>query len=61
MSEAIVTQVKEAPGKFLSAPFMAIVIGVIFLMLVLIVEAYKPGLITGPIRRGLTAVGLKSA
>jgi len=30
-------------------------------MLTLIVEAYKPGLLTGPIRHVLTAVGLKSS
>jgi hypothetical protein len=61
MSESIATQVKEAPGKFLSAPIMAMVIGLIFLVAVLIAEAYKPGLITGPIRRGLSAIGVKSA
>ncbi len=60
MSE-IATQVKDAPKAFLATPIMALVIGLMFLVAVLIAEAYKPGLITGPIRRGLSAIGVKSA
>jgi hypothetical protein len=38
-------------------------VGGIFLtlVLVLLIEAYKPGIITGPIRRLLRAVGVKTA
>jgi hypothetical protein len=38
-------------------------VGSIFLtlVLVLLIEAYKPGIITGPIRRLLQAVGVKTA
>jgi hypothetical protein len=42
-------------------PFAAIGIGFLFLILVLIIEAYKPGLFTGPIRSGLSKLGVKSA
>lgn len=57
----VTTQIKDIPGEIKSMPFMAIGIGVLFLILVLIVEAYKPGLFTGPIRSALTKVGVKSA
>jgi len=65
MAEGAVTQVKEIiPTAFHSArhtPILAL--GIVFLVLfaVLLLEAYKPGLLTGPVRRGLTALGLKSA
>ena len=55
----IATQIKDIPGEVKSMPFMAIGIGVLFLILVLIIEAYKPGLFTGPIRSTLTKIGVK--
>lgn len=59
--EAVTTQVKEIPKVVAKAPLMAILIGLIFLTVVLVVEAYKPGLFTGPISHLLTSIGLKSA
>lgn len=54
-------QLKNVPGDIKRFPYMAIGIGLLFLVLVLIVEAYKPGVITGPIRALLRGLGLKSA
>lgn len=59
--EAVTTQVKEIPKVVAKAPLTAILIGLIFLAVVLIAEAYKPGLFTGPISHLLTAIGLKHA
>lgn len=61
MAEGVVAQIKDVPRVTMSTPILALAIGLAFLVLVLIVEAYKPGLITGPIRHGLTTLGLKSA
>ncbi len=57
----ISTQITDIPKEIKSMPFMALGIGVLFLILVLIIEAYKPGLLTGPIRSALTKIGVKSA
>lgn len=59
--EAVTSQIKEIPQVVTKAPLLFIGLGLLFLMLTLIVEAYKPGLLTGPIRHVLTAVGLKSS
>jgi hypothetical protein len=61
VAEAVTTQIAEAPKKFLTAPVMAVTIGAIFLLLVLFLEAYKPGIITGPFKSLLNAVGVKKA
>jgi len=57
--------VKDIPGTALGAvrhtPILAFGIVMLVLFAVLLLEAYKPGLLTGPVRRGLTALGLKSA
>jgi hypothetical protein len=37
------------------------VVGFLVLFLVLLVEAYKPGLVTGPIKKLLNAIGVKAA
>jgi len=60
MAEGVVAQVESAPKKFLTAPIMALTIGLIFTVFVVLVEIFKPGVITGPIRRGLGLIpGLK--
>jgi len=65
MAESVVTQVKEVPGTIVSTvrrtPVLAIGVMVVTLLLVLLLEAYKPGLITGPLRKLLVAVGVKTA
>ena len=62
---SVVSQVTEAPKVALSSvkskPIMAIGVSFLVLTLVLLIEAYKPGVITGPIRRMLRALGVKTA
>lgn len=58
MAEGIVPQIKAAPGKFLSAPVMAITIGILFTLVVLVIEAKKPGILTGKLRSLLAKVNL---
>ena len=57
----ITTQIEKIPSEIKSMPFMAIGIGLLFLLFVLILEAYKPGLITGPLKAALSKVGVKGA
>lgn len=57
----IIPEVKAAPKQFLSHPVMAVVIGLLFLLMVLFVEAFKPGLVTGPFKALLRAVGVSKA
>jgi hypothetical protein len=66
--EAVGTQAKElvkvpvtGVKELFSAPLVAIGMILFVLFVVLLVEAYKPGLFTGPVRKFLTAVGVKSA
>ena len=66
--EAVTTQLKEIPRvpgevvrSVISAPIAAFAMLVFILLVVLVVEAYKPGLLTGIPRKILTAVGVKSA
>lgn len=59
--EAVSSQIKEIPQVVTKAPLLFIGLGLLFLMLTLLVEAYKPGLLTGPIRHILTAIGVKTA
>lgn len=65
MAESVVTQVKEAPkavvGTLRNSPVKAIGVGFLVLTLVLLIEAWKPGIITSPIRRMLRAIGVKTA
>lgn len=64
MSESVTTQIKEVPGTVVGTlrrtPVLAL--GVMFsvLLIVLLIEAYKPGLITNPIRKLLGVVGVKA-
>ena len=59
--EGVEAQLKEIPKVVAKTPLLFIGLGILFLVIVLIVEAYKPGLLTGPIRHVLTSIGLKSA
>lgn len=61
MAEGAVAEVKSAPKEFVREPWKALAVGLIFLILVLVVEAFKPGLITGPIKSLLSMVGIKSS
>jgi hypothetical protein len=58
MAEGIATQLKEAPKKFLTAPVMAIAIGLMFTLVVLVIEAKKPGILTDKLRALLHKVNL---
>lgn len=58
MAESITTQLKDVPGDIKKYPWTAIGIGFLFLILVLLIEVYKPGLITTPIKNLLAKVGL---
>jgi hypothetical protein len=56
--ESAIGQLKDAPKKFLTAPVMAITIGILFAMVILIIEAKKPGIITDKLRAILHKVNL---
>lgn len=60
MAESAISEIKSAPGEFTHMPWKAITVGLIFLILVLTLEAFKPGLITGPIKSLLNMVGIKA-
>lgn len=55
------TDIVEAPKALVTKPWLALGIGFLFLVIVLIIEAFKPGAITGPIRTLLRKLGLKGA
>lgn len=65
MSEGPIKQLEDVPKTLVNTakgkPFMAIGVAVSVLVIVLIIEAWKPGLITGPIRSGLNKLGIKTA
>lgn len=65
MAEAVLEQVKDIPKTLLNTtkktPVLAIGVAVSVLVIVLLIEAWKPGLITGPIRSGLNKLGIKTA
>jgi hypothetical protein len=61
MAEGVVKEIVTAPKQFLSHPVVAISIGVFFLLMVLLLEAFKPGLVTGPFKSFLRMVGVKGA
>lgn len=64
MAESVVTQVKEVPGTVIHTltrtPVLAIGVMFAVVLIVLLIEAYKPGLITNPIRQLLGVVGVKA-
>jgi hypothetical protein len=60
MAEALGTQAKEGLME-IKSPVRFVVAGLIFLILVIIVEAYKPGAITGPVKSFLGMFGLKTS
>jgi hypothetical protein len=65
MGESVGTQIKDVPGTLVGTvrktPVLAI--GVMFgvLFLVLLLEAYKPGLFTGPVKSFLHMIGVSTA
>ncbi len=59
--EAVTAQIKEIPKVVVKAPLMFIGLGLLFLLLTLLVETYKPGLLTGPLSHLLLSLGLKQA
>ncbi len=66
MAESVVAQVKEgladlSPKKALHKPVTMAVVVIGVLTIVLLLEAFKPGLLTGPIRAGLRKLGVKTA
>lgn len=61
MAEGVIADVKAVPGDIRHHTMKFVVGGLVFLLLVLILEAYKPGLITGPIKNLLGMVGIKSS
>lgn len=64
MAEGVVGQVTGAPGAIISTvktrPVAAVAIFFFVLLFILIVEAYKPGLFTGPVKKLLTGIGVKA-
>ena len=65
MAEGVVAQIKDIPGTAVSSvrntPVLAFGIMLLVILVVLLIEAYKPGLLTNPMRKVLTTLGLKSA
>lgn len=64
MAESVAAQVKEVPsvvvGTLRRTPVLAIGVMFTVLLIVLLIEAYKPGLITNPVRKVLGIVGVKA-
>jgi hypothetical protein len=52
---------KEVAKGLMTKPVIMLSIILTGLILVLVLEAFKPGLITGPLRAGLRKLGLKGA
>lgn len=65
MAESVLKQATEGPavalGTLRRTPVLAIGLMFIVLFFVLLLEAYKPGLLTGPVKRLLNAIGVKNA
>jgi hypothetical protein len=65
MAETVVKQATEGPAVAFNTlrrtPVLAIGLMFIVLFVVLLLEAYKPGLLTGPVKRLLNAIGVKNA
>jgi hypothetical protein len=64
MAESVVAQVKDVPGTVINTvrrtPVLAIGVMFAVLLIVLLIEAYKPGLLTNPVRKVLGIVGVKA-
>lgn len=64
MAESVVTQVKEVPSTVINTvrrtPVLAVGVMFAVLLIVLLIEAYKPGLLTNPVRKVLGIVGVRS-
>ncbi len=64
MAESVVAQVKDVPGTVVrtvkNTPVLAIGVMFAVLLIVLLIEAYKPGLLTNPVRKVLGIVGVKA-
>lgn len=61
MSEAVVPQIKTGATELWKQPITFVVGGLIFLILVIIIEAYKPGAITGPVKSFVGMFGIKTS
>jgi hypothetical protein len=63
MAEGVVAQIKEGPGDVVSTvknkPVTALVVALIAVSLVVLIELFFPGAITGRIRSMFNAVGVK--
>jgi hypothetical protein len=63
MAEGVVAQAKEAPKDIATTvknkPVTALVVGLIVVSLVVLLEIFVPGVITGRIRAMFGAVGVK--
>lgn len=55
MADGPVTQLEAVPKTAMQRPILFLGIGFAFLFLVIILEMFKPGVITGPIKRLLGA------
>lgn len=55
---SVATQIEGVPHAVMKTPFLAIGIGLLMLIIVLAIEAYKPGLLTGPIKHLLGVIGI---
>lgn len=64
MADGLVTnpvpQITDVPKTIMRTPWLAIGIGFAFLVLVLIIESWKPGVITNPIRKLLGMARVKA-
>ena len=61
MAEGVLGELKATPMEIKKSPWTALAIGFIFLTLVLLLEAYKPGVITNPIKSFLAMFGVGTA
>ena len=63
MAESVVKQVTEAPGDVLKTvktkPVTALVVGLIAVSLVVLIEIFYPGAITGRVRSLFNMAGVK--
>lgn len=61
----VVTQIKEGAGAPIAAlkskPVAALVTALVVVSMVVLIEIFYPGAITGRIRRAFSAVGIKGA
>jgi hypothetical protein len=61
VASEVATDLVAGPKTAISRPLLFISIGLFFLLLVVIVEVFKPGVITDPIRKAVGMVGIKSS